>query len=69
MSTRAARIESEAAALWRELYGESPPAEADAGEMLDIMLRRMPAISYERLSSPYMHRAGVSWPKRSGRAG
>lgn len=66
MSTRTARLEAEAAALWRELYGEPPPAEADAGEMLDIMLRRMPAISYDRLSSPYMHRAAVSWPKRSG---
>jgi len=68
MSTRAARIEAEAVALWRELYGEAPPAEADAGEMLDIMLRRMPAISYDRLNSPHMHRSAVSWPKRSSRS-
>jgi len=65
MSTRAARIEAEATALWRELYGESPPADADAGEMLKIMLQRLPAISYERLNSPHMHRSGVSWPKRA----
>jgi len=69
MSTRAARIEAEAAALWRELYGDSPPAEADAAEMLDIMLQRMPAITYDRLSSPHMHRSAVSWPKRSSPAG
>jgi hypothetical protein len=69
MSARAAQIEAETAALWRELYGESPPAEADAAEMLEIMLQRMPAISYDRLSSPYMRHSAVSWPKRSGRAG
>jgi hypothetical protein len=68
MSARTARIEAEAAALWRELYGEPPPAEAEAGDMLDLMLQRMPAISYDRLNSPFMHRSGVSWPKRS-RAG
>jgi hypothetical protein len=65
MSARKKRIESEAAALWRELYHEAPPA-MDAGEMLEQMLSRLPTASYERLNSPFMRRSAMSWPKRSG---
>ncbi len=67
MSARDQRIEAEAAALWRELYHEAPPAEAEGGEMLDLMLRRLPAVSYDRLNSPFLRRSAMSWPKRSGR--
>lgn len=66
MSTRKKRIESETAALWRELYKETPPA-MDAGEMLEQMLSRLPTPSYDRLNSPYLRRSAVSWPKRSAR--
>lgn len=66
MSTREDRIEAEAAALWRELYDEAPPGRGDGGEMLDLMLRRLPALGYDRLNSPLLRRAGVSWPKRGG---
>jgi hypothetical protein len=65
MSTRDERIEAEAAALWRELYDEAPPAEGDGGDMLDLMLRRLPAVGYERLNSPFLRRAAVSMPKRA----
>ena len=70
MSARDQRIQSEAAALWRELYEEAPPAQADGGEMLDLMLRRLPPpAGYNRLHSPYLRRSTMSWPKRGGRAG
>lgn len=69
MSSRATRIEAEAAALWRELYDEAPPIEADGADMLDLMLRRLPPVTYERLSSPYLGRSAMSWPKRAARAG
>ena len=66
MSSRKQRIDAEAAALWRELYDEAPP-RADGGEMLDLMLNQLPAVSYERINSPYMRASAMSWPKRSGR--
>jgi hypothetical protein len=65
MSSRKQRIDAEAAALWRELYDEAPP-RADGGEMLDLMLNRLPAVSYERINSPFMRLSAMSWP-RAGR--
>lgn len=65
MSARRTRIKSEAAALWRALYDEAPPGEADGAEMLELMLNRLPAPSYDRLHSPHLNAASMSWPKRS----
>jgi hypothetical protein len=65
MSARKMRIKTEASALWRELYDETPPA-MDAGEMLDQMLSRLPPASYDRLNSPHLRRSAMSWPKRGG---
>jgi hypothetical protein len=65
MSSRKQRIQAEANTLWRELYDEAPPQGADGSEMLDMMLRRLPAASYERLNSPYLRASSMSWPKRS----
>lgn len=65
MSTREQRIEAEATALWRELYDEPPPARANGGEMLELMLSRLPPASYERLNSPHLRRSTLSWPKRA----
>jgi len=62
MSSRKQRVEAEAAALWRELYHEAPP-DLDGGDMLEILLARLPPTSYDRLSSPHLRRAGISWPK------
>jgi len=65
MSSRQKRIEAEAVALWRELYNEVPPPPATgAGDILDLMLRRLPDVSYERLNSPYLRRGAMAWPKR-----
>ena len=67
MNGRKQRIKTEASSLWRELYDEAPPAGADGSEMLDIMLKRLPPTSYDRLNSPYLRRSNLSWPKRTGR--
>ena len=67
MSSRKQRIEAEAKALWTELYDEPPPARADGGEMLELMLSRLPDVSYERISSPFLRQSQMSWPKRRGR--
>ena len=64
MTSREQRIEAEAAALWRELYDEAPPARIEACEMLDLMLRRLPSAEYDRLNSPHLRHRGLSWPKR-----
>jgi hypothetical protein len=64
MTNREERIEAEAAALWRELYDEPPPSPAREGDMLDLMLRRLPPVGYDRLASPYLRRAALTFPKR-----
>ena len=68
MSARDKRIKAEAAEMWRELYHEEPPARLDGGEMLELLLSRLPPVAaYERLHSPHLRRHGMSWPKRSAR--
>jgi hypothetical protein len=60
MKSRQQKIEAEANALWRELYQEAPPAAAEGGEMLSLMLSRLPDVGYERLSSPFLRRSKLS---------
>jgi hypothetical protein len=55
-------IYEEAAALWREVFGEAPPARAHGGELLDIITHAAPPASYERLSTPYLRAANITWP-------
>ena len=62
--TRERRIRTEAQALWRELYGEPAPACAGGGEILDLMLSRLPEVSYNRLRSPFLRPSLISGPKR-----
>jgi hypothetical protein len=62
MDSRDKRIDSEAAALWQALYGE-PPAGRSGDDMLQLALQRLPDVSYQRLSSPYLRRTEMSWPK------
>ena len=64
MSARQTRIKAEADALWRELCDEPAPAAAEGGEMLDLLLRGLPAVDYERLASPHLRRSELSFPKR-----
>jgi hypothetical protein len=65
MASRKARIEAEAKALWRELCDEPPPENADGGQMIEMMLRRLPDVSYDKLSSPHLRRSNLSsWRAR-----
>jgi hypothetical protein len=64
MSGRDAKIYREAAALWRELFGEAPPTAADARSILEMITRRLPESSYERLRSPHLRASSITWPKR-----
>lgn len=48
------RIQEEAAALWRELFGEPPPISADGAMMLDVITKSLPEMGYRRLRSPHL---------------
>ena len=45
-------IYEEAAALWRELYGETPPPRIDGAMMLDMITQQLLDVAYDRLRSP-----------------
>ena len=64
MQGRDARIYEEAAALWRELYGEQPPGR-DGSILLDMITQRLPASGYHRLRSPYLRPSTITGPRRS----
>ncbi|WP_297692293.1 hypothetical protein [Phenylobacterium sp.] len=63
MSGREDRIYDEAAALWRELFGEPPPIRADAGMMLDVIMKSLPEKPYERLASPHLRPSQIAGPR------
>jgi hypothetical protein len=65
MSSREHRIRAEATALWRELYNEPPPRRINAHKLLEMMLKRLPEASYERLNSRHLNGRQLTWPKRS----
>jgi len=67
MNRRDSLIYEEAAALWRELYGESPPVH-DGGILLDIITQQLPAKGYYRLRSPYLRPSTITGPRRDGKA-
>jgi hypothetical protein len=62
MDGREDKIYEEAAALWRELYGEPPPIRADGAEMLDVIMRTLPDMSYDRLRSPHLRPTTIAYP-------
>jgi hypothetical protein len=62
MDGRNHRIYEEAAALWRELYGEPPPAQADGSKMLDIITRGLGDTPYDRLRSPFLRPSTIAGP-------
>jgi hypothetical protein len=57
------RIHQEAAALWRELFGEPPPIAADGAMMLDVIMRSLPEMGYQRLRSPHLRSEDVVMPR------
>jgi hypothetical protein len=69
MEVREQRIYEEAAALWREVFGEPPPLRTDGQTMLDIITRSLGDTSYERLRSPYLRPSTIAGPGQpSGQA-
>ncbi|RAK59298.1 hypothetical protein DJ021_05510 [Phenylobacterium hankyongense] len=69
MNGREQQIYEEVSALWRELYGEPPPIRADGGMMLDIIMRSLPDVGYERLRSPHLRTSAMAFPTRSADEG
>ena len=66
MDTREQRIYEEAAALWREVFGEPPPLRTDGGTLLAIITRSLGDTSYERLRSPHLRASTIVGPGQPG---
>jgi len=62
MRDREQRIHEEAAALWRELFGEPPPIRADGGTLLDVIMKSLPERDYERMASPFLRPSQIRGP-------
>ena len=62
MDTREQRIYEEAAALWREVFGEPPPVRADGQTLLAIITRSLGDTGYERLRSPHLRPSTIAGP-------
>ena len=59
------RIYKEAAALWRELFSEPPPARADGPALLDLIMRKMPDLTYDRVRTPHLRPTNITMPRRA----
>jgi len=57
------RIYEEAAALWRQLYGEPPPQEADGSMVLGLLLGKLPDADYNRLATPHLRPSAITFPR------
>ena len=57
------RIYEEAAALWRQLYGESPPVEMDGQQMLGMIVGGLADSDYNRLQTPHLRPNNITFPK------
>jgi hypothetical protein len=62
MNPRDKRIYDEAAALWRQVFGEPPPILADGATMLDIITRSLPEQSYDRLRTSQLRASNIAFP-------
>jgi hypothetical protein len=68
MGRRETKVYEEAAALWRELYGEAPPVH-DGTILLDMITQQLPASDYYRLRSPHLRPSTITGPRgRAARA-
>lgn len=63
MPGREEKIYEEAVALWRQLYGEPPPASADGSTILNLILGGMQDTGYERIATPHLRRSEIVFPK------
>jgi hypothetical protein len=63
MRDRDQRIQDEANALWRELFGEPPPIRADGPTLLDVIMRSLPERGYDRLASPHLRASQIERPR------
>ena len=68
MRDRDQRIYDEAAALWRELFGETPPVRLDGTALLDAITKGLPETRYERLASPHLRASQITGPRGGNRA-
>jgi hypothetical protein len=71
MDSRQKQVYDEAAALWREVYGDRPPPRADGATLLEMITRGCPDIPYDRLRSPHLRPstiAGPAQPRREARS-
>jgi hypothetical protein len=68
MTGREDRVYEEAAALWREVFGEPPPIRGDGGALIDVILKTLPDRGYDRVASPYLRPSQITGPKLVGRA-
>ena len=69
MDGREDKIYEEAAALWRELFGEPPPVRAEGGALLDVIMKSLPERSYDRLASPHLRPAQIAGPAAASQPG
>lgn len=63
MPSREDKIYEEAAALWRQLYGDPPPAVADGSVILDMIFSDQPATDYDHIATPHLRPANITFPK------
>lgn len=62
MTSRDQRIYEEAAALWKELFRDPPPAQISGGDLLAIITGRLGDPNYNRLRSPYLRPSTITMP-------
>jgi len=69
MDTRDQRIYDEAAALWRELFGEPAPSRANGPALLEVITRSLGDPNYDRWASPYLRPSTITMPRTRGSHG
>ena len=61
MLTPADKLRSEVSSLWIEVYDLPPPTEFDASRLLDILVRNLPVVPYDRLCTAALA-SNLVWP-------
>lgn len=56
------KIGDEAAALWREVFGDAPAPPGDASEVLARLLENLPEIGYRRFTKAALVDSNIVWP-------